>query len=255
MQVRVELAYRGDALHGWQRQPGVPTVQGELESALLRLYGVPIETRGASRTDAGVHAWGQVVAFTAPSTRTVDEIVRGLNYWAPPALVVRRAEALQVPFHPRHDARGKTYAYSIRDGRFRWPEDAETTLWFRGGLSTEAMERAGQCLVGTHDYSAFRAADCDAASPVKTIESVQVTRDASGRIRIEVQGTSFLKYMVRTIVGTLIEVGRGKRDDAWVAEVLASRDRRQAGMTVEARGLCLESIRYPDIPWGVERQV
>jgi tRNA pseudouridine38-40 synthase len=256
MRVRVELAYRGEPFHGWQRQPGVVTVQGALEDALSRLTGEPLLTLGASRTDAGVHAFGQVAAFDWDGRLPVDALVRALNHWTPPAITVRRGEEVPDAFHPRHDARSKTYAYAIRDGALRWAWDAETTLWHRAGpLDEAAMHEAAQVLVGAHDFSAFRAAGCQASSPVKQIEHVNVTRAVDGKIRVEVQGTSFLKYMVRTVVGTLLEVGRGRRDAAWVADVLASRDRGRAGMTVEARGLCLEEIRYPDVPWGAPRWV
>jgi tRNA pseudouridine38-40 synthase len=255
MQVRVELTWDGAGLHGWQHQPGVLTVQGALQDVLARLDHAPVAVSGASRTDAGVHARGQVAAFTLQVPRSTEAIFRALNQGLPSGIGVQRVEVCDGTFHPRHHARGKIYRYTLQEG---WAEDPlmRGRAWHvRGQLDVEAMERAGSLLEGRHDFSSFRASGCDASSPVRTLWRVQMLRPSPGQVVIEVAGTSFLKYMVRNLAGTLVEVGLGRRTPGWAGEVLAARDRRLGGMTAPPWGLVLEHICYPRHPWQEGRRI
>ncbi len=246
---RLQVAYVGTAYHGWQYQPDVPTVAGELRRAIAELVGHDVDVMGASRTDAGVHARAQCAAFDTDTDRTAEAVYRAVNHRTPSDIAVRRVEEVDVGFHPRHDSRGKIYVYRIGQGWHADPFERGRTMHVRSRLDVDAMARAGSYLVGEHDFSSFRASGCDAMTAVRMIWHVGVRR-AGGCVEVEVAGSAFLKYMVRIIVGTLVEVGRGRREPAWVADVLAGRDRRLAGPTAEPQGLTLERIFYPDRPWG-----
>lgn len=246
MRVRLVVAYHGAAYHGWQIQNDVPTVEGALTDAVARITGARRKVWGASRTDAGVHAWGQVAAFDYDGPHPVQAFYRGLNHLTPSDIAIRFADEVPDAFHPRHSARGKIYTYDLWTRFERSPFLADRTMHVRRALDVAEMNRAGQALVGTHDFSSFRASGCDARSPVRHIWEVSVGTLDDGRIRVRVAGSAFLKYMVRNIVGTLVDVGTGRRPAAWVGEVLAARDRSAAGATAEPQGLTLRRIFHPD---------
>ncbi|MGZ6339860.1 MAG: tRNA pseudouridine(38-40) synthase TruA [Candidatus Limnocylindrales bacterium] len=245
MRYRARVEYDGTDFAGFQAQPGVRTVQGELEAALARLNGGSrIRVDAAGRTDAGVHATGQVIAFTDPGRHPAAELDRALNALLPADVAVRGVCRVPAAFHPRHAARYREYRYTVWDGP-RSPLHERFALGVRVPLDTAAMARAGSVLEGRHDFSAFGAAD---RQPVRTIHRVRVRRDGS-LVTIDVAADAFLRQMVRRIVAVLLEVGLGKMDREAVAAALASRRPALDGATAPAKGLCLRRValgRRPD---------
>jgi tRNA pseudouridine38-40 synthase len=241
--LKLTLEYDGTAYHGWQVQPGLVTIQGVLESCLGRLAGIAVPVRGAGRTDAGVHALGQV-ASCALETRHIDTVLhRALNALLPSDIVVRWLETAPAEFDARWSARSKTYRYSLFRRGVRSPFALRTSLYVPAPLDLEAMREATGCLVGTHDFSAFRAGTCAAASPVRTVTAAGWR--AEGDVwQFEITGNAFLQHMIRIIVGTLLEIGCGRRRPADMAALLACRDRRQAGKTAAPHGLTLVDVTY-----------
>lgn len=246
MKLAFGLEYDGTDFDGWQTQPSGNTVQDQLEGALAQFVGSPVETVCAGRTDAGVHASGQVVHIEAPVDRPDWNWVRGVNTFLPSSIRVRWARLVPEDFHARFSARSRSYEYRIYNHPVDSPLHARFATWVFQPLDLAAMQAGVDHLVGTHDFSAFRAADCQAASPQRTLETARFSQ--SGHvISLQISGNAFLHHMVRNIVGTLFEVGRGARPPRWVAEVLQSRDRSQAGRTFPAQGLCLRHVAY-DLP-------
>lgn len=247
MRFRLLIAYDGAAFHGWQRQAeGVRTVEGAVTEAVATITGAHRKVQGASRTDAGVHAQGQVATFDYDGHRQAGEFYRGLNHLTPDDIAIRRVDVVDDAFHARHNARGKRYAYRIRDA-FHPDPLLRGRVWHIGRtLDADAMHAAAQSLIGRHDFTSFRASGCDANSPVRELYDVSVHRTGPASIEISVVGSAFLKYMVRAIAGTLVEVGRKRREPGWVAASLAARDRAAAGPTAPPHGLTLEEIFYPD---------
>jgi tRNA pseudouridine38-40 synthase len=261
--VRLRVAYDGSELAGWQRQPGRRTVQGELERVVSDLAGTTIEVRGASRTDAGVHAEGQVAAFDSPRELPMVGWVRALNGRLPDDIAVRSAEACPVGYKPRFDAIAKRYRYVIHLGpvrdplvrRWTWHLGPRRARPWRGGrqperpedwLDLDAMDEAAKVLVGEHDFRAFRAAGDDRENTVRLLTDVSLVRRFAGRddlVAIEVRGTAFLQHMVRILVGTLVEVGRERMTPADVAALLGpGGSRERAGETAPASGLVLVDV-------------
>jgi tRNA pseudouridine38-40 synthase len=241
--IRIVVEYEGTDFVGWQRQANGPSVQAALEEALARMTGERRVVHGAGRTDAGVHALGQVAAFDLERDLPVARLLRGLNALLPPSVAVVRAEEAPPDFDPRRHALGKLYRYRIWNAEARSPLERRTSWHVRRPLDDAAMARAAACLVGEHDFSAFRAADCERKNPVRRIDRLAVVR-AGALVTVEVEATAFLKNMVRILVGSLYEVGRGAAPAAWIAEVLASRDRTRAGPTAPPQGLLLVEVRY-----------
>ena len=278
MAMLLRLAYDGTEFHGFARQlhaagdgrPEVRTVQGELEKALARLYKQEVPTRGASRTDAGVHARGQIVAFDPPFAIPPRGLLLGLAGQLPADLIAYAAWPAEVapeevPLHPRFHTLGKLYRYRIRATHLRDPLSARYEWHIARPLDVQAMEAATSHLVGEHDFAGFRASDCQAKTTVRRIRSVGLrgTRldaldplageqgrpdgpDAPACIEIDVRGDAFLKNMVRILVGTLVAVGRGQFGPERIDEVLASGDRTRAGTTAPARGLSLVEVYWPE---------
>jgi len=245
--IRLTLEYDGTDFVGWQRQPNGRSVQEVLETALAELLGGPVPTAAAGRTDAGVHALGQLVAFDAPRPLPTKAYVRGLSSLLPPDVAVVAAEEAPEGFDPRRWATGKRYRYLVSRRACRAPLQRRTHWEVFTALDVGEMRAAAPALLGTHDFSSFRAADCEASHPRRTLR--ELTLHEEGEVlRLEVEGTAFLKHMVRNIVGSLVEVGRGKRPPEWVGEVLAARDRTLAGPTAPAHGLTLVSVSYGDGP-------
>lgn len=255
--IRLHLAYEGTTFHGWQRQPGVRTVEGEVMAALAKLWNCPldeVQIQGASRTDAGVHALGQVVSFDdGGRDRDVWDYVRGLNAMTPSQITINHAERIDE-FNARHDSRGKLYRYRIWNHRFANPLELNR-MWVHGGaLDIERMREAAEHLIGEFDFAAFRAADCQALTTRREITRVSIEVDEP-EIVIEVEGTAFLKYMVRILTGTLADVGYGHIEPDEIPAIIEGRDRSKAGQTAPSCGLTLVRVFYPDHPWQIEPRV
>lgn len=246
MNVKLQLAYDGAAFHGWAEQPTVPTVQGALRGALAQLLAcddADIVMQGASRTDAGVHALGQVVNVHHDTGRTTWDFVRGLNALTPDDITVWSAEEVDDDFNARHDSRGKRYRYRIWPHRFPDPLRRAQTWHVRAPLDLDAMRAAAAALVGTHDFQSFRAADCQAQSTVRELTRVELV-EQDDELVLWVEGTAFLKYMVRNIAGTLADIGRGHLAADAIPAILAARDRQAAGQTALPHGLTLMEVFY-----------
>lgn len=242
--LKITVAYDGTDLAGWQAQPGRRTGQGVLEAAWRAITGEAVRLTASGRTDAGVHAEGQVVGLATASAIPEQKLRAALNARLPEDLVVRAVEPAPAGFHATHDAFRKTYRYQIHNSRVR-PLFDRRFVWHvpTGELDANAMGRGAAMLVGRHDFACFESAGSGRATSVRTVTACGVTRYRE-RISISVSGDGFLYNMVRAIAGTLVEVGRGARRPGWVAEVLASRDRKRAGPTAPASGLVLERVEY-----------
>jgi tRNA pseudouridine38-40 synthase len=244
--VRLIVAYDGTDYHGWQRQKGdLPTVQGTLEPLLSRILNHPVELTAAGRTDAGVHAVGQTAHFHTDGPIPADRIMAAANARLPTAISIRAADDAPAGFHATHSALGKLYRYTVHcAAEPPLPQRARYVWHRRPPLDLEAMTAAAARLVGRHDFSAFEGAGAERLTKVRTIFRLEAVR-AGDEVSFDVEGDGFLYNMVRNIVGTLLEVGRGRRPAEWVAEALASRDRTRAGPTAPPQGLCLMWVRYP----------
>jgi tRNA pseudouridine38-40 synthase len=246
--VKLVLEYDGSRYVGWQVQPNGRSIQAELRGALAQLLGAPVEVTAAGRTDSGVHAMGQVVCFDTERTLPLKAYWKGLNGLLPEDIAVVRAEEVDAQFDPRRWSRGKRYRYRVSNRPSRSPMRRHTHWEVFAPLQVEAMARAARHLLGRHDFSSFRASDCQAAHAVRELRRLDVEGISGDAASFVVEGTAFLKHMVRNLVGTLVEVGKGRKPEAWVAEVLASRDRTKAGPTAPPQGLVLEEVFYGDGP-------
>jgi tRNA pseudouridine38-40 synthase len=245
---KVELAYDGGEFHGWQVQPDRVTVQGELRDALTRITGEITLPQGAGRTDAGVHALAQVASFHLAAPIPEPNLLRALNRALPPSIRVLRATRVADDFHARHSARGKTYEYRIFRSEICPPWQARYVYAYPAPLDVESMQRAAARVVGEHDFASFAAGDSD-TGPRGTVRSVFSSHWAQeGELLLyRVRGDGFLHHMVRNLVGTFLEVGRGNLSEQDLEKVLALRSRSAAGPTAPARGLFLVSVDYADI--------
>jgi tRNA pseudouridine38-40 synthase len=235
---RARVEYDGTDFAGFQVQPGARTVQGELEAALATISGGSrVGVVAAGRTDAGVHATGQVIAFTDPLGRSARELTRALDALLPGDVAIRELRTVPAGFNPRRAARYREYRYTVWNGP-RSPLRERFALGVRDPLDTAAMERAGSVLVGRHDFSAFGVSH---RQPVRTVRSVRVRREGS-LVTIDVAADAFLRQMVRRIVAALLEVGHGRTNEEAVAEALASRRPAFNGATAPAKGLCLRRV-------------
>lgn len=252
--IRITLQYDGSAFKGWQVQPTGITVQGVLEDRVFRLTGERTAVIAAGRTDAGVHAIEQVVAFNTISLLSLGVIKRALNATLPPDVrVVDIAEA-DINFHPRRDARSKRYSYIIANSVDIPVFIRSHSWWVRLPLDLDAMRNASSCLAGSRDFSAFRGSGCGSNTPVKSISLLEIVRSdgiaflfatlRGNFIRISIEADAFLRHMVRNIVGTLVEVGMKRMPPEKVKDILESKDRRLAGPTAPPQGLFLEKVMY-----------
>jgi tRNA pseudouridine38-40 synthase len=242
--IRLVVEYDGTALSGWQRQANAPTVQQHLEEALAKLLTHEVSVSGASRTDAGVHARGQVASFHTERAIPLHGIRRGLNSLLPETIAIREAIEVGEDFHPRFSATGKHYRYTIYRGADRSPRLRDRAWHHPAPLDVAAMRTGAGALVGEHDFAAFRAAGCAARTTVRRIDAIDLAESAEGLLTIDVRGTAFLRNMVRIMVGTLVEVGNGSWPVTQVAEILAGKDRTKAGPTAPAHGLELVEVLY-----------
>jgi tRNA pseudouridine38-40 synthase len=240
---KLTLAYDGTAFAGWQMQSGQRTVQGVLEDALYPIEGERVVVHAAGRTDAGVHAAGQVVSFTLSSGIDCGALLRAVNVRLPEDVRVMRADEAPAGFNARFSARRKTYRYVLFTGHVVPPPLRHFVLHVPQALDVDAMQAAAALLVGEHDFSAFQASGGDVITSRREISVSQVSREQD-QVTYEVTGSGFLRHMVRNIAGTLVEIGHGRRPIEDMARVLASRDRAQASATAPARGLTLWSVEY-----------
>ena len=242
---RVVFEYDGAAYAGWQRQPGATTIQGLAEQALSEvLGGVRVPLIASGRTDSGVHAHGQVCSFRTEVDRPPSAIRDGLNSKLPDDIACLSASVAHPEFHAQRSATGKLYRYVIRVGPVPSALRAGRYWGVRWPLDVAGMHAAVQHLVGVHDFTSFRAAGCSASSPVREILSARV-HVVEDETHIELHGKGFLRHMVRNIVGSLLQVGRGKRPPEWFAELRDARDRSRGGRTAPGCGLFLVRVDYP----------
>ncbi|MFO0595976.1 MAG: tRNA pseudouridine(38-40) synthase TruA [Myxococcaceae bacterium] len=242
--VKLVLEYDGTNYVGWQIQPNGASIQGRVQMALGELLGAPIQVVAAGRTDSGVHARGQVIAFDSPKALPMKAYWMGLNGLLPDDISVVKAEEVRDDFDPRRWSEGKRYRYLVSNRRTRSPLRRFTHWEIFQPLSVEPMAHAAKALLGKHDFTSFRGAECQAAHAVRELRKVEVHGAPGDEVSFVFEGTAFLRHMVRNLVGTLIEVGRQRQKPDWVAEVLAARDRTRAGMTAPPQGLCLEEVFY-----------
>jgi tRNA pseudouridine38-40 synthase len=222
----------------------VATVQEHLEIALAKLLTHEVQVGGASRTDAGVHARGQVASFRTDRPIPVHGVRRGLNSLLPSSIAIRDAAEVPEDFHPRFSATGKHYRYTILARAERSPRWHDRAWHHPEPLSVSAMHDAARALIGQHDFAAFRAAGCAAKTTLRRVDSITFTRLHPHRLEVDIRGNAFLRHMVRIMVGTLTEVGTGRLSVSQVAEILASKDRTKAGVTAPPQGLELIEVRY-----------
>ncbi len=242
---RLTLEYDGTDFEGWQTQAsGHRTVQETLERALARIAGQPVLAIGAGRTDAGVHAEGQVASVTLEGDVEVSGLRHSLNSVLPPDLAVVDLASAPDGFHARRDARRKLYRYAIWNGPAPSPLRARRSHRVRRPLDLAAMRRAAADLVGTHDFASFQAAGSRVVSSERALLRLEIEGDAEGEVGLWFEGTGFLRHMIRNVVGTLLEVSRGKRDPASMPALLGARARSLAGPTAPARGLTLVRVFY-----------
>lgn len=250
--IKLTIAYDGASFHGWQFQPGVPTIQGAINDAARKITQDKIVAHGASRTDAGVHALGQVAHFKTYSSLSATEMQRALNALLPPAIRIVAAEEVGHDFHSRWLSQGKIYRYRIYRGKVLSPFKYRRVLHYPWPLDEDAMAAAARLFEGEHDFTSFAASsgsedDDRDRNMRRVVRSSEIVRDSGDEeIAYVVRGQSFLRYMVRKIVGTLIEVGRGRLAPADITQLFELRDRSRSGPTVPPEGLYLVALEYPD---------
>ncbi|MCM2311151.1 MAG: tRNA pseudouridine(38-40) synthase TruA [Steroidobacteraceae bacterium] len=242
--IALGIEYDGSAYAGWQHQAHARGVQGELERALAGVAGHEVSLTAAGRTDAGVHALMQVAHFDTQVDRPEHAWSLGGTAGSSDDVTVLWARAVPDHFHARYSALSRTYVYRILNRRMRPALERLRACWVRRPLDAERMELAAQCLVGEHDFSSFRAAECQSKSPMRRLDEISVDR-CGDQVEIAVRANAFLHHMVRNIAGSLLLVGGGDRSEAWLAEVLAACDRTQAGPTAPPQGLYFAGVEYP----------
>jgi tRNA pseudouridine38-40 synthase len=245
VRLAVGIEYAGSRYAGWQRQHGAPSVQAEVERALTLIADQPVALVCAGRTDAGVHALGQVAHFDTTATRPLRGWLLGTNGELPADIALTFVTPVAADFHARYSALARTYRYLILNRPTRAPVLHERVLWRHGALDAPRMHAAAQALVGVHDFSAYRAAECQSQVPVRDLRRIDVRREGA-LITVEVTANAFLHHMVRNIVGSALEVGEGARPVEWLGEVLASRERRAAGPTAPPGGLYFARVEYAE---------
>lgn len=251
--IRIVLEYEGSRYSGWQIQAqGEATIQTEVESAIEKTTGEKLRVHGAGRTDAGVHALGQVAHFTSESELTAEKLKNAINAHLPQDIAVIRADEVPMSFDSRRDSLGKIYRYEILNRPVRGPLLLRTAHHIKTPLDVPAMNIAAGYLIGEHDFKSFQASGCSAKHPVRRIYKLDVLRAEPERIAVEIFATAFLKQMVRNIVGTLLLVGNGKLGPDEMESILKARDRGSAGPTAPAKGLTLVKVFYEDDPPGLE---
>ena len=248
--IAVGLEYDGADFVGWQVQRAGRSVQGALEAAVSAVADERISVTGAGRTDAGVHARGQVAHFDSHARRTPRQWLLGINSSLPEDVAAHWVRHLDADFHARRSATARRYRYRILERRTRSALLRRRSWWRRGELDCAAMAAAASSLLGERDFSSFRAAGCQSKSPMRRLTTVALYR-TDDLLHLEFEANAFLQHMVRNLVGVLVEVGRGAAPPGWAAQVLAARDRTRGGVTAPPQGLTLMGVRYParfDLP-------
>ena len=243
MNIKLTIEYDGTHYHGWQIQAKGETIQGVLERALSTFLATPTRIIGAGRTDAGVHALGQVANFFCAQEPRLHKLRRALNALTPDDVTVKDVEIVPDSFDARHDGRCRIYQYRILTRPTPSPFLLNYAWHLHDRLDLESMREAIRCLAGEHDFSSFRATNCDADHPIRTVYRVSLDQDED-LLLFNIEATAFLRHMVRNIIGTLVEVGRQQRTADSFAKLLDARDRTQAGRTAPARGLFLMEVKY-----------
>jgi tRNA pseudouridine38-40 synthase len=243
MRLALGIEYDGSRFLGWQTQPGGGTVQDALQTAMTAIAGEGVRITCAGRTDRGVHAREQVIHFDPPVPRPDSAWVRGVNAMLPESVAVLWVQPVDDAFHARFSAISRTYRYILLNRRVRPALSARHAGWFHRTLDVESMRRASEFLVGEHDFSAFRSAECQAKTPVRRVNRLEI-ESIGERIDFVIRANAFLHHMVRNIVGTLVYVGMGKHPPAWVHDVLTTRERALAAPTFGPEGLYLEGVEY-----------
>lgn len=242
--LKLTLEYDGACYHGWQRQKNAHTIQAAVEEALARLTGEPVRVTGSGRTDAGVHALGQVANFHTASALPLSAFLNGLNALLPGDIAVLEVKEVSRDFHARKAALSKTYAYHVLNRPIRSPLERGLSWWISQPLDLKAMQRAAASLPGEHDFSAFQASGSSIKNPVRRVLAAAWQKPSEGKLVFTITATGFLRGMVRSLVGTMAEIGRGKRPPEDLADLLITGERRRAGPTAPPQGLFLVEVKY-----------
>jgi tRNA pseudouridine38-40 synthase len=241
----IGIEYDGSAYKGWQIQPHAPSIQQSLNDALSRVADVRVECTGAGRTDTGVHAAAQVGHFDSSAPRSLRSWLLGINSNLPSDISVIWITPVSTDFHARFSATERSYRYTILNRPVRSALLRQRAWWVHQPLDVSRMRASANCLLGEHDFSAFRAAACQSHSAVRTINRLDIAR-AGERIHVDCSANAFLHHMVRNIVGSLVRVGKGEETEDWIRHTLAARDRRMSGMTAPPQGLTLTGVGYSE---------
>lgn len=244
MRIALGIEYDGTAYSGWQYQSHADTVQGRLEAAASRVANATVEITCAGRTDAGVHATGQVVHFDTEAVRDRRSWALGINSNLPPDINVRWVREVPDEFHARYSAEARSYEYRILNRWVRPSLERHRAAWERVPLDSERMHAAGQALLGEHDFSGYRAVACQSRTPMRRVTHLEVMREGT-HVVMRITANAFLHHMVRNIAGVLMAIGRGDQRTEWAAEVLAGRDRTLGGVTAPPQGLYFVNVQYP----------
>ncbi|MBR9858996.1 MAG: tRNA pseudouridine(38-40) synthase TruA [Gammaproteobacteria bacterium] len=245
MRIALGIEYDGSRYYGWQRQREVPSVQAEVEKALSKIADHPISIQCAGRTDAGVHGTGQVVHFDTHADRQAGAWTLGMNANLPSDIAVRWVKTMDDDFHARFSATARRYRYIIFNHNMRPAIHGSGVSHYVGDIDAQKMHEAGQCLLGEHDFTSFRAVQCQSHSPHRNIMQLKVERYGH-YVVLDIKANAFVHHMVRNITGTLLKVGMGEESVSWVQQVLEGRDRNLAGPTAKAGGLYLVAVDYPE---------
>jgi len=241
---KIIIEYDGGAYHGWQRQATDRTIQSEIENALMTMTGDKVTVTGSGRTDAGVHAYGQAANFRCNTSLGPEVFQNGLNSLLPEDIVIRSCEPVSEKFHARYDAQSKTYHYRMLNRRLPGAISRQYAWHIRKKLDLNAMEIALRYMVGRHDFKAFEGSGSPRASTVRCVMISDFVETDDGYLVLRIEGDGFLRFMVRNIVGTLVDAGLGKIAPGDVERILASKDRNLAGITAPAHGLFLMEVKY-----------
>ncbi|MDD5558143.1 tRNA pseudouridine(38-40) synthase TruA [Candidatus Methylomirabilis sp.] len=248
------IEYDGTDYHGWQVQPGMTTIQGTLEEAVARIVGQRIHVMGAGRTDAGVHAFGQVASLRAPFSHPPDTLRRALTSVLPSDIVVSRVEEVDEDFHAQRCARWKRYRYTLLTRPYPSAIERRYTLFVPHPIKIDAMAEAARTLIGTHDFSAFQAAHSSAESSVRTV-LVAEFRQEGDHLAFDIVADGFLRHMIRIIMGTLLDVGRGRLRPEDLKVILEGKDRSHASKTISPHALCMLEVGYQPFQMHPEQEV
>lgn len=245
MRIALGIEYDGHEFYGWQFQDGLVTIQNCLEQALTKITHEKISLICAGRTDAGVHATGQVAHFDTDAVREIRAFTMGTNTHLPPTISVRWAQEVDEEFHARFSATARRYRYIIYNSPIRTAILASRVTWFHYPLDAERMHTAAKELLGKHDFTSFRSSQCQSKTPIRTVHSIEVKRQGEF-VTIEIEANAFLHHMVRNIAGVLLRIGSYQLEPKAVSEILEAKDRRQAFETASATGLYLSKVTYPE---------